>query len=132
MAFVIKGLNVYPKIIQKRIDQEIPFLVVETILIEMVNHGANRSECHEKLRVLSMNAAKLIKFEGLSSQVFTDSIKSDEYFKPVHDVVDKFSDPQLFIGCAKFQVDDYLQNVVKKVLSENQQHISKYSSRIVL
>jgi len=62
---IFEGLVVYPKVIESRINQELPFMCTENILMEMVkNHGANRQEGHKKIRDLSQTASNNVKLEG--------------------------------------------------------------------
>jgi len=112
---VSEGLVVYPAVIRRRIDEELPFMAIETILVEMVKVGADRQECHEQLREHSQAAAAVVKNEGGSNDLL-ERIRADERFAPVHDRLDDLLDPSQFIGRAPQQVEAFLENEVKPAL----------------
>ncbi len=113
---IFEGMVVYPKVIESRINQELPFMATENILMEMVkNGGADRQDCHEKIRVLSHQAGHRVKHEGKQNNLI-ELIKNDQYFRPVHDKVDLMLDPRQFIGRCDKQVEEFLQGVVKPIL----------------
>ncbi|XP_046854824.1 adenylosuccinate lyase-like isoform X2 [Xenia sp. Carnegie-2017] len=100
---VFEGLVVYPKVIERHIKQELPFMASETIIMEIVKRGGDRQECHEKIRVLSQEAASVVKMEGNDNDL-VERIKRDEYFKDVHEKLDQILDPKAFIGRAPEQI----------------------------
>lgn len=106
---------VYPKIIEQRIKQELPFMATENIIMEMVKRGGDRQEVHEKIRVLSNEAAKAVKQEGCKNDLM-ERIKSDQYFAPIHEHLDTILDPQSFIGLAPYQVNQFLKLEVDPAL----------------
>ena len=115
---IFEGMVVYPKVIGARIAQELPFMVTENILMEMVKKaGADRQECHEKIRVHSQLAGNNVKFEGKPNNLI-ELLKSDEYFKPVHAKLDEMLNPVQFIGRCDLQVDEFLQIVIKSILDK--------------
>lgn len=114
---VCDGLVVYNKVIEKHILEELPFMATEVILMECVKQGGDRQELHEKIRVLSMEAAKNVKIEGKLNNLI-EKIKADEDFKAIHDKIDSLMNPKNFIGCASLQVDDFISNDVIPVLSK--------------
>ncbi|KAF0989937.1 hypothetical protein HZS_2981, partial [Henneguya salminicola] len=103
ILFIFNGLTVYPMIINQNIEKELPFLSVENILIEMVTNGADRQECHERLRILAHDANEKIKSGTASSQYFIESLKKDEYFSPIHNNLSNLFNPSNFIGAASLQ-----------------------------
>lgn len=115
---VFEGMVVYPKVIESRVRQELPFMATENILMEMVKYGgANRQECHEKIRVYSQQAGNRVKLEGLSNNLI-DLLKQDAYFTPVHGKLDALLEPAQFIGRCESQVSEYLENVVKPIVEK--------------
>jgi len=115
MQNVSEGLVVYPAVIRRRLDEELPFMIIEKIIVEMVKAGANRQECHEKTRVHSQAAATAFKLEGKPNDLL-ERILGDEYFAPIHDRLAAMCDPNLFVGRAPQQVDQFLQEEVGPAL----------------
>lgn len=83
---ICEGMVVYPKVIERRIKQELPFMATENIIMAMVKKGGDRQECHEQIRVLSHEAAHVVKMEGGENDLI-ERIKKTEYFKPIWDEV---------------------------------------------
>jgi adenylosuccinate lyase len=100
---ICEGLVVYPKVIEKHVTQELPFLASENIIMSMVKLGANRQECHEQMRVLSMEAGAQVKTFGLENDL-VDRIKASEYFLPIREKLDELLNPVTFVGRATPQV----------------------------
>jgi adenylosuccinate lyase len=107
---VIHGLVVHPHIIESHIKQEIPFLATESILMAMVQQGANRQECHEQLRVLSHRAASQMNEQGGMNPLL-QWIADSHYFKPIQSQLKDLMNPTLFIGRAPQQVEHFLIQV---------------------
>lgn len=80
---VVEGLVVYPKVIERRINQELPFMATENVIMAMVKAGGNRQDCHEHIRVLSQEAATVVKLEGKDNDLI-HRIKTHPYFAPIH------------------------------------------------
>ncbi|MBE6021721.1 MAG: adenylosuccinate lyase [Cellulosilyticum sp.] len=116
---VADGLVVYPKVIHKHIMAELPFMATEVILMEGVKRGGDRQELHERIRVLSMEAAAQVKQEGKENDLI-ERILKDNHFKMSEEEIHHILKPENFIGCAALQVDDFLQNVIAPVLKENE------------
>ena len=116
---ITDGLVVYPKVIEKHIMEELPFMATEIILMECVKRGGDRQELHERIRVHSMEAGKVVKCEGKANDLI-DRIKSDSAFNKVLDILDNLMKPSNFIGCASMQVDDFINNDIKPVLKHYQ------------
>ncbi len=114
---VTSGMVVYPKVIEKRINEELPFMATETILMEAVKRGGDRQELHEKIREYSMQAGMRVKQEGLNNNLI-DLIKEDGAFAMSAQEIDAIMDPKNFIGLADVQVEDFIGAEVEPVLSQ--------------
>ncbi len=115
---VSENLVVYEKIIARHIAAELPFMATENIIMECVKAGGSRQQLHERIRVLSMEAAKNVKEKGLENNLI-DLIKGCEDFAPVHGKLDKILDARNFIGRAPSQTIEFIQDEVEPVLKEN-------------
>lgn len=113
---IFEGTVVYPAVINKHIREELPFMATENIIVAMVQKGGNRQECHEKIRVLSQEAAGQVKRLGLNNDLI-ERVKKDNYFAPIHHEIDSLLDPTTFIGRAPNQVLEYLRDEVAPVLA---------------
>ncbi|XP_025782820.1 adenylosuccinate lyase isoform X4 [Puma concolor] len=112
---ISEGLVVYPKVIERRIRQELPFMATENIIMAMVKAGGNRQDCHEKIRVLSQQAAAVVKQEGGDNDLI-ERIQADDYFSPIHSQLDRLLDPSSFTGRASQQVQRFLEEEVYPLL----------------
>lgn len=90
-------------------------MATENIIMEMVKQGASRQECHEKIRVLSVAAARVVKEEGQDNDLL-ERIRGDEYFKPIWEKLEALTDERTFTGRAAEQVDRFVEGEVKKAL----------------
>lgn len=115
---VSSNLVVYEKVISAHLNNELPFMATETILMEAVKRGGDRQELHEKIRVYSMEAAKRIKEEGLNNDLI-HRIMSDPAFRIKEEEILAIMDAKNFIGRAPGQVIDFINNTVKPILLEN-------------
>jgi adenylosuccinate lyase len=108
---------VYPATIRKHIRSELPFMATENIIMEMVKtQGASRQECHEKIRVLSVAAANVVKQQGGENDLL-ERIKADEYFKGIWGKLDDLTEEKSFTGRAGEQVERFLSTEVALVLN---------------
>ena len=115
---VTDGLVVNEKVIETNLAKELPFMITENILMDLVKEGGDRQELHEEIRKLSIEAGNRVKKEGLSNDLFdrlcaSDKLhiskeKKEEYFNAIK-----------YIGRSKEQVEDYLANEVNPILEEN-------------
>uniref|UniRef100_A0A8C3LRA1 Adenylosuccinate lyase n=1 Tax=Chrysolophus pictus TaxID=9089 RepID=A0A8C3LRA1_CHRPC len=112
---ISEGLVIYPKVIDRRIRQELPFMATENIIMAMVKAGGNRQDCHEKIRVLSQQAAAVVKQEGGDND-FIARVRADPYFSPIHKHLDSLLDPSSFTGRAPQQVAKFLKEEVRPAL----------------
>lgn len=112
---ISQGLVVYPKVIERHINQELPFMSAENIIMAMVKNGGDRQICHEKIRVLSHEAGAQVKRLGKDNDL-VERIKADAYFAPILNQLDSILDASTFIGRCPEQVDEFIQDEVKPAL----------------
>uniref|UniRef100_A0A8D0CUX5 Adenylosuccinate lyase n=1 Tax=Sander lucioperca TaxID=283035 RepID=A0A8D0CUX5_SANLU len=112
---ITEGLVVYPKVIERHIRHELPFMATENIIMAMVKAGGNRQDCHEKIRVLSQEAAAVVKQEGGDNDLLA-RVQRDPYFAPILGQLDAVLDPKTFIGRAPQQVARFLSEEVRPLL----------------
>lgn len=103
---VSNGLVVYPKRIDAHNREELPFMITENIIMKLVANGVSRQEAHEEIRVLSQQAAAVVKNEGGANDL-VDRIKRTEFFQPVWGDIDSMMDPKLYVGRAPELVQRY-------------------------
>ncbi len=115
---VTDGLKVYPKVIEKHLMAELPFMATENIMMDAVKAGGDRQELHERIRELSMEAGKRVKEEGLDNNLL-ELIAADPAFNLSLEDLKKSMDPSRYIGCAPHQVDKFLAEVIAPILEEN-------------
>ncbi len=120
---VASGLVVYPKVIRKNVMRELPFMATENIMMDAVKRGGDRQELHEKIRVHSIAAGKVVKEEGKDSDM-VDRIVSDKAFGLTKEEIEALLKPEDFTGRAKEQVEEYLNEVVLPVLEQNKTELS--------
>ena len=118
MMNVCGGLVVYPRVITARVMNELPFMATENILMDAVKRGGDRQQLHEKLRVHSQAAARIVKEEGGRNDLI-DRIAADPAFGVTRQDIEKILDPQNFTGRSRQQVEDFLRDVIRPVLDEN-------------
>lgn len=118
MINVSKGLVVYEKMIKRHIDEELPFMATENILMEAVKRGGDRQELHEKIRQYSIEAGRRVKEEGLSNNLIS-LIEADPAFRLEKSDIENLTDARNFIGRAPEQVKEFLEENVYPLLKEN-------------
>lgn len=116
---VAKGLVVYPRMIEKHLREELPFMATENIMMEAVARGGDRQELHERIRVHSMAAGQRVKQEGLSNDLL-ERIAGDEAFGLSPQDITGLLSPEAYTGCAAMQTEWFLQGEVREVLSRYQ------------
>ena len=117
---VVDGLVVYPKVIEKHMMAELPFMATENIMMDAVKAGGDRQELHERIRELSMEAGKTVKVEGKDNNLL-ELIAADPAFHMTLDELQKSMDPKKYVGCSEHQVDKFLAEVVKPILDANKE-----------
>ena len=115
---VVDGLVVYPKVIEKHLQSELPFMATENIMMDAVKMGGNRQELHERIRELSMEAGRQVKVEGKENNLL-ELIAADPAFNMNLEELRKTMDSSRYTGRAAEQVEAFLKKVVRPVLEEN-------------
>lgn len=115
-ANVTDGLVVYPKVIERRLMENMPFMATENIMMEAVKRGGNRQELHEKIRQYSMETTKEIKLEGKKNSLIS-KLAADSAFMMTEDEIEGLLEPSKYVGCAPMQVEDFLNNHIYPILS---------------
>lgn len=115
---VVDGLVVYPKVIEKHLMSELPFMATENIMMDAVKAGGDRQELHERIRTLSMEAGKTVKVEGKENNLL-ELIAADPAFNMTLEDLKKTMDPKRYVGRAPLQVEKFLETVVNPVLEAN-------------
>ena len=119
---VTDGLKVYPKVIEKRLRSELPFMATENIMMDAVKAGGDRQELHEKIRTLSMEAGRTVKEEGKDNNLL-ELIAGDETFPMDLEDLERSMEPSRYTGRASYQVTKYLDEVIKPMLEDNKEEL---------
>ncbi|XP_075558843.1 adenylosuccinate lyase [Dermacentor variabilis] len=120
---ISEGLVVYPEVIKAHVRQELPFMATENVIMAMVKAGGNRQDCHERIRVLSHEAAAQVKEKGLSNDL-VERIRADSYFAPIHQQLDSLLHPSSFTGRASEQVKEFVEKEVMPALEPYKAHMN--------
>lgn len=115
---VVDGLVVYPKVIEKRLMAELPFMATENIMMDAVKAGGDRQELHERIRTLSMEAGMNVKEKGLDNNLL-ELIAADPAFNMSLEELKNAMDPSKYTGRSKEQVEEFLSEVILPLLKEN-------------
>ena len=116
---VTDGMKVYPKMIERHLKDELPFMATENIMMDEVEkYGGNRQELHERIRELSMQAGRRVKEDGLDNNLL-ELIANDPMFHVTLEELQSKLDPKLYVGCAPHQVEKYLDTVIQPMLDAN-------------
>ncbi len=114
---ILDGIVVYPKMIEKRIMSELPFMATEYIIMEGVKNGGDRQELHEKIRIHSMEAGKQVKVEGKDNDLI-ERILEDEYFNIDKNRLMEILDPKNFVGFSSNQTVDFVETEIKPIVEK--------------
>ncbi|HIT42994.1 MAG TPA: adenylosuccinate lyase [Candidatus Caccovicinus merdipullorum] len=117
---VVDGLVVYPKVIEKHMMAELPFMATENIMMDAVKAGGDRQELHERIRTLSMEAGKNVKENGKENNLL-ELIAADPAFNLSLDALKQTMDPKKYVGRAPRQVEEFLEECIRPVLEANQE-----------
>ncbi|MBQ9141080.1 MAG: adenylosuccinate lyase [Lachnospiraceae bacterium] len=117
---VVSGLVVHPKVIDKHLMSELPFMATENIMMDAVKRGGNRQELHERIRELSMEAGRVVKEEGKENNLL-ELIAAEASFPMSLEELQQTMEPAKYVGCAKEQVEKYLENVIRPILEKNKE-----------
>lgn len=115
---VADGLVVYPKVIAKHLEAELPFMATENIMMDAVKLGGDRQKLHEEIRRLSMEAGKRVKEEGADNDLLERIASNDAFHMDTEDLRERL-EPEKYTGRAASQVKTYLNTVVKPLLDDN-------------
>jgi adenylosuccinate lyase len=114
---VSDGLVVYQKVILQHLNRELPFMATENIMMDAVKRGADRQQLHERIRVHSMAASRIVKEEGGENDLL-DRIASDPAFGVSREELNRTVSPERFVGRAPRQTEDFIQEMVQPVLKQ--------------
>ena len=114
---VSDGLVVYPKVITAHLMRELPFMATETILMDAVKRGGDRQQLHERIRVHSMEASRIIKEEGGENNLLA-AIAADPLFGTTLEELQQLTDPKAFVGRAPQQVTEFLTDTLAPILAQ--------------
>ena len=117
---VTDGLVVYPKVMEQRLRRELPFMATENIMIDAVKRGGDRQQLHERIRVHSMAASRVVKEEGGENDLL-ERIAGDSLFGVTLEELEKMMEPSRYVGCAPLQTAGFLHDVVEPVLAKYQE-----------
>ena len=120
---ITDGLKVYPKVIEKHLREELPFMATENIMMDAVKAGGDRQEVHERIRELSMQAGRRVKEDGKPNNLL-ELIAADPMFHLDAEKLEKSMDPKKYVGCAPRQVEVYLRDIVRP-------RLQKYAGSVV-
>lgn len=125
---VVDGLVVYPKVIEKRLLEELPFMATENILMDAVKRGGDRQMLHERIRELSMEAGRRVKAEGKENNL-PELIAKDPAFGLTLEEIMETMEPSRYVGRAREQVEAFLDRHIRPILKENA-HLLGVSTKI--
>ena len=117
---VVDGLVVYPKVIEKHMMAELPFMATENIMMGAVKAGGDRQELHERIRELSMEAGRNVKVEGKDNNLL-ELIAADPAFNLTLEELQKTMNPKKYVGRAKEQTEAFITKVVNPVLDSHKE-----------
>ena len=105
----------YEKVIEKHVAAELPFMATENIIMECVKAGGDRQKLHERIRVLSQEAGRMVKEEGKENDLL-ERIAADKTFAAVHGKLDEVVSPMRFIGRAPEQTEEFIATEIDPIL----------------
>lgn len=124
---ISSNMVVYEKVIAAHVKNELPFMATENILMDAVKRGGDRQELHERIRIHSMEAAKMVKEEGLENDLISRII-GDGFFNLTKEEILSTMDSKNFIGRAPGQVVDFIDEIITPLLEENKSILGGSSS----
>ncbi|EGX91631.1 adenylosuccinate lyase [Cordyceps militaris CM01] len=116
---ITDGMVIYPQVVSSRVQEQLPFMCAENIIMKLCAKGVSRQEAHEQIRVLSHQAAGVVKLEGKPNDLI-DRIKATEFFQPIWADLDNMLRPELYIGRSVEIVDRYcgLEGVAERKIQK--------------
>ncbi|MDP0488229.1 MAG: adenylosuccinate lyase [Fusobacterium sp. JB021] len=115
---IVDGLVVYPKVIEKHLNAELPFMATENIMMDAVKAGGNRQELHEKIRIHSMAAGRVVKSEGKPNDLL-ERIANDKSFGLTFEELSSIMDAKNFVGRSPEQTEEFINEIIKPILEKN-------------
>ena len=115
---ITDGLVVYPKVINSRLMNELPFMATENIMMQAVKAGGDRQELHERIRMHSMEAGRMVKEEGKNNDLLQRIAMDPEFGMSLEELL-KLMNPINYIGRSKEQTEDFVNEIVKPILDRN-------------
>ena len=122
---ITDNIVVWPAVINKNINNELPFMATEIILMKAVKKGGDRQILHEAIRKHSIDVTLEIKKNGKENNLI-ERIKKDSLFKNIYDDIEKLIDPILFIGRSKEQTEEFINDFIDPILNNYNKYYSKY------
>ncbi|NME36043.1 MULTISPECIES: adenylosuccinate lyase [Fusobacterium] len=126
---VVDGLVVYPKVIEQHLNNELPFMATENIMMDAVKKGGDRQELHEKIRSHSMEAGRMVKAEGKPNDLL-ERIANDKSFGLTLEELQSIMDAKNFVGRAPEQAKEFVENIVNPILEKNRDLIDSHAESI--
>ena len=126
---IASGLVVYPKVIEKHLMAELPFIATENILMRAVNKGGDRQALHEAIREYSVETARRMKETGGENDL-TAKLLSDPRFMLCDNELAEILDVQKFVGLAPRQAREYLERAVRPILEKNRELLDENGGEI--
>ena len=116
-ANVADGLVVYPKVIAKHLEAELPFMATENIMMDAVKRGGDRQQLHEHIREHSMAASRIVKEEGGRNDLL-ERIAADPIFGVTLEELNRIVSPERYVGMAPLQTEEFLSGTVAPILKK--------------
>jgi adenylosuccinate lyase len=124
MENVVSGLEVHPARIRRRLEDELPFMATEELIVRAVRAGGDRQHAHECIRQASVAAARALK-DGAPRNDMLDRLAADPAFAGAMDDMRAVLDPRRFVGRAPQQVDEFLNEIVEPLLAHGSADIAE-------
>ena len=115
---IISGGTIYPHVTRKHLNEELPFMATENIIMYCTRKGGDRQELHEAVREISVEVTKRIKLEGCDNDLL-ERILNDKRFDLTEHELNKIMDINNFVGLAPQQAEEFIENNIKPVLKKN-------------
>lgn len=115
---VVSGGVIYPKVMEKHLNEELPFISTENILMDAVSRGGDRQDLHEAIRQYSQKAAAHVKFEGKDNDLL-DMLLEDKRFGLTKESLKDILDVRRFVGCAPHQTEEFINKFAKPIIEKN-------------
>lgn len=127
VANIVDGIQVWPKVIEKHVAAELPFMATENILMAAVQEGGDRQELHEAIRKHSMEAGRQVKEHGGENDLL-ERLKADPAFEKIKDRIDAIADPKAFVGRAPQQAEELLEDLAYPIITRLEEEGDNFSS----